>query len=264
MKKIGIVAFSLLFSIHGMTHDLFLRPASFVLAGPGELKLSMWLSEAFPGKEQKWRSDKTVSTIVKGPGGLQKIPNVPDASATVSLKQTGTYVIGWEATPSYIKIDALTFNKYLEAEYKSALQMRKQRGEEQKEGTEKYFRYLKSIVQVGAQRTDDPKQPVGHKIELIPLSNPYEVHAGNSLEFQLLFEGKPLSDAKAFATYDTFSKEHDVYAQTVESGPDGKLRIQIDQPGLWMVRANHILPLAADSKAEWVSYWANVTFEIAK
>src|SRR5919106_6307274 len=141
MRKIGFLAFSLLFSIDGMTHDLFLRPASFVLAEPGELKLSMWLAEAFPGREQKWRSDKTGSTIVKGPAGLQKIPNVTDVSATVSLKQDGSYVIGWEGTESYIKIDAATFNKYLEAEYKNVLQMRKQRGDEQKEGTEKYFRY---------------------------------------------------------------------------------------------------------------------------
>ena len=189
MKKIGIVAFSLLFSIQGMTHDLFLRPASFVLAEPGELKLRMWLSEAFPGKEQKWRSDKTVSTIVKGPGGLRKIPDVTDVSATVSLKQDGTYVIGWGGTPSYIKIDAATFNKYLDAEYKNILKTRKQRGEEQKEGTEKYFRYLKSIVQVGSQQTDHPKQPVGHKIELVPLTNPYEVHPGNPSNFSFSLRG---------------------------------------------------------------------------
>ena len=263
MAKIGVLVLSLMFSIPAFPHDLFLRPGPFVMSNPGSTKLSMWIAEAFPGKQEKWRSDKTVNIVVHGPAGLQKIKDGPDIGPDVPLTRAGTYVIGWEATPSYIKIDAPTFQKYLEADgYTNIIQLRKQRGEENKEGTEKYVRYLKSLVQVGLQRTDHFKEPLGSKIELIPKSNPYGVKIGQPLEFLLLFDGKPLSGATIFATYEGFSKEHDVYAQTVRTGPDGTFKILIGHPGLWMVRANHMLPLSGDPKAEWESFWSNLTFEV--
>ncbi len=265
MKKIGILVFTLLFSSQAFPHDLFLRPNPFVLINPGNTKLSMWLAEAFPGKEEKWRADKTVYTIVNGPTGLQKVKDSPGVGPEIVLNRAGTYVVGWEATPSYIKIDAATFLKYLEADgYTNVIEQIKKRGDEKKEGTEKYIRYLKTLVQVGDQRTEHYKESLGYKIELIPSSNPYSVKIGDPLEFQLLFDGKPLAGARVLATYEGFSKEHDVYAQSVQSGKDGKFKVVIDHPGLWMIRANHMLPLSGDPKAEWESFWANVTFEIPK
>jgi len=262
MRKAGIFVLIFLCSIPLVAHDLFLRSRPFILPGPGSVVLSMWLAEAFPGKEQKWRADKTVSAAVNGSTGYRKL-NVTGTAPEIPLNQAGTFVIGWESRPSYIKIDAAAFAIYLEADgYMNVIEIRKKRGEESKEGTERYVRYLKALVQVGSQRTEHYKDPFGFKIELIPSSNPYSTKIGGPLELQLFFDGKPLVGAKVLATYEGFSEEHDVYAQSLQSGPDGKFKVIIDHPGLWMVRANYMLPLAGDSKAEWESFWANLTFEI--
>jgi hypothetical protein len=44
------------------------------------------------------------------------------------------------------------------------------------------------------------------------------------------------------------------YTHTVETNNEGIVRIPIDQPGLWMIRANHMIPLNGDPKADWLSY----------
>lgn len=63
-------------------------------------------------------------------------------------------------------------------------------------------------------------------------------------------------------TYDSYGKEHDVYAHTVETDTDGVARIPIDEPGLWMVRDNHMPPLQSDPKADWECYWTNISFYV--
>ena len=102
----------------------------------------------------------------------------------------------------------------------------------------------------------------GQKIELIPLDNPYSIKAGSEISVRLLYDGQPLAGARVMGTYDTFSKEHDVYAHTVETNNEGIVRMPIDQPGLWMIRANHMIPLNGDPKADWQSYWTNISFYV--
>jgi uncharacterized GH25 family protein len=236
-------------------HDLFLRPSSFWLQSPGKTSLTMYLAEAFPGKEEPWRADKTVDLAVSGPGGKQKVKDVAKENPILNLKAEGTYVIGWSATPSYIAIKGAEFEEYIKAEgYEEVMERRKKTGQTSMEGKEKYVRYLKTVVQVGTKFTEDFKTPLGYKIELIPQENPYSLSSGSTINAVALFDGKPLVGAHVMATYDTYSKEHDVYAQTVVTGSDGAFQIKLDHPGVWLIRTNRMLPLSNDPKAEWQSF----------
>jgi cobalt/nickel transport protein len=55
--------------------------------------------------------------------------------------------------------------------------------------------HTKTIVSaLGAQ--EGWEQPVGQKVEIIPLARPYGLYAGNAFSGQVLFKGKPLAGAE--------------------------------------------------------------------
>jgi uncharacterized GH25 family protein len=262
-KRIALLAI-LLFTTAASAHDVFLKAKPFLLEKPGSTTLAMNLAEAFPGEEIKWRSEKTVKFWMIGPEKEQELVTKKESNPVIDFIKEGTFVIGWNALPSYIEIEPKLFDEYIKAEgYQNVIQMRTEKGNQDQPGREKYIRFLKCFVQVGASPTDNFSKSLGQKIELIPLENPYSKRIGSQLSVRVLFDDKPLPGARVMATYDTFSKEHDVYAHTVQTDADGIARIPIDKPGLWLVRANHMLPLQDDPKADWESYWTNFTFYVS-
>src|SRR3972149_2569629 len=105
MKKTCLVIVLLLSSFL-CAHDLFLRARPFVLDQPGKLQLTMNLAASFPGKEERWRKDKTVRSWIIGPGSSREFSTEQGKNPVMELPQEGTYVLAWNATPSYIEVDA--------------------------------------------------------------------------------------------------------------------------------------------------------------
>lgn len=217
----------------------------------------------FPGDKLEWRSGKTSKFKLHGPSGEQELTTPPKKDPVLDLKMEGTYVIGWEATPSFVELKPDEFNTYLRLEgYKNVLEMRKKSNAENQSGKEKYSRSLKTIVQIGSKLTDDFSKPLRLKIEIVPLENPYATRVGSDLKLRLLFEGEPLAGKKIMATHDTYSKKPEDYAHVATTDSEGVTVFNINKPGIWMIRANHMLPLQNDPQADWHSFWANLTFEI--
>jgi uncharacterized GH25 family protein len=259
MKSIFLFTFFVVVTSGIFAHDLYLQSKPFLLSQPGSVKLSMFLAESFPGEAQKWRAEKTVSFQLLGPSGPKDLDHREQTDPSISLPSEGTYVIGWSATPSYITIDAKHFEEYVRAEgYSNVLDKKSPTVE----GKEKYTRYLKTFLQVGNKTTVNYPQPLGHKIEILPTQNPYALKAGGVLTVQVLFEGKPLASTRVMGTFDTFSKEHDVYAETSQTDSNGRAQIKITKPGIWMICANHMIPAQNDPKADWESFWSNCSFQI--
>jgi Domain of unknown function (DUF4198) len=245
-------------------HDLFLIAKPFILEKPGTLTLNMNLAEAFPGEEVQWKAEKTTQFQFIGPGIQKDLTANQGSNPTVTFDRIGTYLVTWGASASYIEIQPDVFNQYITLEgYKNVIQMRAEEGKLQALGREKYSRFLKCVIQVGSERTADYGKTLGQKIELVPQENPYSIPIGSELPVRLLFDGKPLQDARVMATYNGFSKEHEVYAHSIQTNVDGIVRVPIDHPGLWMIRANHMVPLKGDPKADWESYWSNISFYVA-
>lgn len=262
MKRLIAVVFTLLSPVV-FAHDLFLKAHPFYLEKPAPLHLAMNLAESFPGKEEAWRHDKTLQFRLIGPAGEKKLSDEKGKNPTIQLPEEGTYVIGWDSTPSYIEIDSEHFNEYIEAEgYRNVVEARKQEGKQNAQGREKYMRFLKAFVQAGSKLTQHYAQVLGQKIEIIPQSNPYSLKRGSELIVKVLYDGKPLTGARIMSTYDTYSTEHDVYAFATDTGADGTAKIPITQNGIWMIRVNTMLSLEDDPKADWQSYWANCSFQV--
>ena len=81
--------------------------------------------------------------------------------------------------------------------------------------------------------------------------------AGESLPVRLLHRGKPLAGALVVA----MSKASPEDRIAIRSDAGGRAELRLDRPGLWMVKAVHMIPAPAGSAADWESLWASLTFE---
>lgn len=103
-----------------------------------------------------------------------------------------------------------------------------------------YEKFCKTLVLVG-KPNDAWKKQVGHKLEIVPISDPAGFKAGREASFQILFEGKPLS-TEVLATYDGCTKTPNSYAWYTEADDKGVARVKFSSKGLWLVRVQHKAP----------------------
>lgn len=107
--------------------------------------------------------------------------------------------------------------------------------------TARYFaKYSKLYLNPAA---DDKafETPLGHEIEIIPLTNPAKIKKGvfSKAKFRVLYQGQPLANAEVAATYDYFNyKKADTYAQKEKTDAKGEVSFKIDHDGLWIVRVS--------------------------
>jgi hypothetical protein len=258
MRKLSILA-ALLYTSVVSAHDLYLWPKPMILKNPDRASLRMYLLK----EKIVWFESMTVGLRLIGPSGEATLSVPEEGDPSVAFDVPGTYVIGWESAPLFVKIDPPIFQKYLTVEdFRNILSLRKQSGSEEKPGLEIYRRYLKSFVQIGEMPTDEYKQKFGFKIEIVLLTNPYALKVGSDLQVQVFFDGEPLSNHRIMATYNTYSDIPEDYAQVTSTDSKGIAIFRITHSGFWLVRTVELLPLASDPDAEWQSFWANCTFEV--
>ena len=119
-----------------------------------------------------------------------------------------------------------------------------------------YSRCAKSLLSVGPSG-DGFDRVLGLELELVPEKNPYALKPGESLPVRLLHRGKPLAGALVVA----ISKASPEDRIAIRSDGGGRAELRLDRPGLWMVKAVHMIPAPAGSAADWESLWASLTFE---
>ena len=101
----------------------------------------------------------------------------------------------------------------------------------------KYEKFCKTLITIGKD-DDGWKKQLGHKLEIVPLDDPTTAKPGDTLRFQVLFNGTPFP-TEAWATYDGFTLVPNTYAYYTEGGDNGIIRVKIDHTGTWMVRVKN-------------------------
>jgi uncharacterized GH25 family protein len=95
-------------------------------------------------------------------------------------------------------------------------------------------KFAKALVTVTAD-DDGYKKALGHKLEIVPVSNVTKAKAGEELSFRILLDGKPLR-GQVQATYDGFSRRSMTFAYATEALEDGVAHVKVTNHGLWMIR----------------------------
>lgn len=95
-------------------------------------------------------------------------------------------------------------------------------------------KFAKALISV-SEDDDSYKKVLGHKLEIVPVSNVMKARLGDELSLKILLDGKPLK-SPVQATYDGFSKRYNTYAYATETLEDGLAYIKVVNPGIWMIR----------------------------
>lgn len=125
--------------------------------------------------------------------------------------------------------------------------------------------FAKSLINVGKGEVKNLSHVFGQKLEIIPLTNPYEItnNCGAVMKFLVLFKGKPVQHKKVFAMYEGYSN-YDAASCTASTDAKGIAEIRIDRWGTWVVKTKLELPATEEfaKKVNQENYFASLTFYV--
>ncbi len=194
------------------SHDMYLKLDTYFLNPHSSAKIKLF-NGTFEKSDNVIARNRMVDASLVGEGNRIEIDtsqwSEKDDMTILSFEtgNSGTWVVGVSTRPRNIEMSAADFNNYLEHDgVLDMLDWRKQNNALEKDAIEKYSKHVKTIFQVGNERTDDWQKILGYPIEFIPLSNPYDIHAGHDIKFELLWQGQPLANQLVYV--DSYASDH--------------------------------------------------------
>ena len=186
----------------------------------------------------------------------------------VALKQEaakGVYQFSAASVPSF-------FTQYIDQAGKTRMQMKPRNeisGIKEVLMSVKYQAFAKSFLTVGGWQ--NPK-PLGHDLEIIPLTDLSSLRAGDMVEVKVLFYGKPLTATARSIEYITAhgtgfgqGEGFALFSYII----DGKAQFRVQSPGQWMISVSHKDDVTPDGplkdltdKADHVYQGASLTFTV--
>lgn len=256
-------------------HDFWLVPDAFHLEQGEDLKVRGQTSSAFPSSESAVTADRIAEALVIDAHGRASIADFAQAGTSLVLhhrpQRAGQYVVTTAIHPRSVRESPESFRRYLVLEGAPEILQRLERegGLPTDSMTRRYAKYAKAFVQVGRNGPRAFANVVGHPFEFLPLADPADRAAGDTLQVQLLLHGRPLANAKVHAgsVVRPAGTPLDELAGTerhseLRTDVNGVAHVAIDRAGVWNVRALYLEPSVPGSGADWETHWATIVFEI--
>jgi uncharacterized GH25 family protein len=244
-------------------HDFWLQPSTFTPTLDRPVSLSLHLGDRFVSEDEQAHQKKgTVSFSLFSAGDKADLaPRDGDKPAVrFTTKKAGVYFVALERDARLITLEAKKFESYLALEgLDDVVAARKKAGESDKDGRERYRRYLKCYLRAGGKGDDAWKKRAGHKLEIVPLSDPSGLKKKDRFAVRVLFDSKPLAGVKVTA----FSRDGDkVKTRTAKTTAKGNAEFTLCESGIHLVRLVFMRRAKDDREADWHSWWAATTFEV--
>ena len=241
-------------------HDFWLQPSSLAPEPGSTVAVGLRVGQNFEGdpvprNDAKVRRfvllDARGETALAGEAGSEPAGSAPVGAA-------GIAVAGYMSVPTPIVLDAEKFEVYLKEEgLEHVVATRRDTGLTKEPGKEIYSRCAKAILRVGGKGGRGAERALGCGFELIPETLPSSAQGGTAV-FKALSRGKPAQGIKVVALLQG-SAANPAEART---GSDGRVKLRLTGPGVWLVKAVEMNPAPVTSGADWESIWASVVLEV--
>jgi hypothetical protein len=173
-----------------------------------------------------------------------------DPAGFIRFQTPGLVVLAYASKPSPLQITPAKFQQFLVDEGLESVVALDSRAAHETPHVEQFTRYAKALLRVDGKSDDALPAPLGLRLELQPLSDPF---APRALSLRLLFEGKGLPGARVTAM--ARGRNERVSAVT-----DAKGELQLTlTPGVWLIKSTYIV--APRAGRPWETLWASLTFE---
>jgi uncharacterized GH25 family protein len=122
--------------------------------------------------------------------------------------------------------------------------------------TEKYNRYLKTLIRVDNESGGEYDKILGDDFEIILKKNPYKLNYGDDLTAAVFFKGKPYA-----GPVELFIKTQsgNVYPQKLTSDAQGQVYFNMSREGIYMIRSTKFEE-SKSKDADYQSWVATYTF----
>lgn len=264
LKPFGLALLLTALSVPARGHDFWIEPSAFTPAPGQRVAVRLKVGEHFRGDPVPRYPDRIERFAAVGPSGEAPVAGVPnsDPAGFVALGTPGLHLLVYDSDHASVELEGEKLEKYLGEEGLEAISaLRAKRGQTGDPAKEIYSRCAKSLVAVGGGAGagfDRYDRIVGLPLELVPEANPYTLKGGGELPVRLYYGGKPLKGALVMA----LQKDRPEPRLSARSDSQGRVRLRLDRPGVWLVKAVHMVPAPKKTGADWESFWASLTFEV--
>jgi hypothetical protein len=241
-------------------HDLWIEPVSFSPKPGQAVGVRLQVGQDLIGDPLPRNPSLVNQFIIQNAAGRSDVPGSAgaDPAGLLAAIAPGLNIIGYQSHPRRIELKAEKFNQYLVEEGLEAVAAeRARRGLAGVAAHELFARCAKSLIQSGPIDPKHSDRPLGFPLELVAERNPYAQPSSVELPVRLTYEGRPLKGALVVA----LSRRDPGQKLSARSDTDGRVRFRLNLGGMWLIKAVHMVPASARSKADWSSYWASLTFE---
>lgn len=256
-------------------HEFWVTSVQWAVAPGSRITLLANVGSVFPAADAFTVPERVAAVRLVGPATDRDVPppyrreGDSLAADVAAPPAAGTYVGIFAIKPRVGEKSAAVFEEHLKHQGLTQVAAdRAARGESVNGVRERYSRYGKTLISVGSggDRSAATRE-LGLKIELVPLVDPTSLTAGSRLRVRLLLDGTPLAGALAGAIYEGAKVQADSWPLTATTDALGEAEFTLDHRGPWLIRAvtmqrrdNESGPEAAD----WETYWASLTFRLAR
>jgi uncharacterized GH25 family protein len=182
-----------------------------------------------------------------------------DPAGIFRVDARGLLIVAYHSRPHAIELTADKFEQYLGDEGLDAVKSLKAGSPARRIAHELYSRCAKALLWSGTAGAADRDRPIGLPLELVAERNPYVSASGEDFSFTLLYEGKPQPDALVVA----INREFPSMKLTARSDRQGRITFRLMRSGSWLIKAVHMIPAKPETGADWESFWASITFDLA-
>lgn len=275
MKRTQIVSvIFVLITLLAQAHEFWLQPSVF-FAEPGQVvPIEVLVGEHFNGERSEGKKNRLVQYAYWVDGKKEDLSSklTEGHYGVVPLKITkpGTHLVAFSNTNKYLEMRSDSFLLYLREDgLDNVIKLRQDRHETQARSREFYRRCVKTLIQAGAVKLTDRafSLDTGMPLEIIPVQNPYGLKSGESAEFRIIFDHKPLANAlvRYWTRPVSTVKEHPdvrpkgLMEEQQRTDAQGRVHFQL-RAGQNMISLVQMVPNIDTKQADWQSYWGSLTF----
>ena len=251
-------------------HDLWLVPARFSVAPGARVTVALNTGDTFPASEGAVRPERVERASVVTAAGTTLVTSFrAEGKSTVAdvtaPRDGGGMVVEVVLAPVATRQPRASFDEFVRHEgldeVAAALARQPSRRAEERRT---YAKYAKTLLRVGggAGAAALYARPLGHRLEIVPEADPQSLGRGEPLPVRLLFDGRPLANARLVVGSTDAATATQSKMTGVRTDGAGRARLKTVSPGgAHYVHALHMIPSSGGADVEWESFWATLTFE---
>lgn len=102
----------------------------------------------------------------------------------------------------------------------------------------------------------------GKGIELVPVTHPNDLFVGESFEFTVQYDGKPLAGQKVEITEAVWTSDRTPQVATVQTDAQGRASVRLERAGTWLALTRHRTRAPAGASVDEYSNSYTLTFRV--